>query len=189
MTVDPTAHPTEFAKWPANCAVAEIEIRPTPFPGGARLASRGNMRLFSSFMGVLLVGCLAGTASAQEELLPVDSVRLVISDDAIERGLADAERDAMVQDRPDSLKNGIIIGAVVGAGLAVLAGNYLCEVFDEGTDAPCWGSILQITALGAGIGAAAGAGIDALAARRTPVPLNPNDRSTPRPRGVIRLRF
>jgi hypothetical protein len=146
------------------------------------------MRWISSLVGVLLVGGLAGTATAQE-LQHDNSARLVISDGAIARGLADARRDAVVQDRPDSLKNGIIIGAVIGAGLAALAGNYLCEVFDEGTDSPCWGSILQITALGAGIGAAAGAGIDALATRQTPVALSADRRGLPPSRAVIRVRF
>lgn len=141
-------------------------------------------------MVVLLVVGVAATASAQEPPRgDARTNRLVISDAAISRGLADAERAGVIQTKDDSVKNGIIIGAVIGAGVAVLAGNYLCEVFDEGTDAPCWGSILQIGALGAGIGAAAGWGIDAALARHTPLAASPQGRGQRGSRGLIRLRF
>lgn len=73
----------------------------------------------------------------------------------------------------DSLKNGAIIGAVItGSALAVM-GSYVCIMLREPGDPPCWKSVLPVSAIAAGIGAAAGAGIDALASRPQSVQLAP----------------
>jgi hypothetical protein len=65
----------------------------------------------------------------------------------------------------DSVRNGAVIGAVLG-GLALggFAG-FLCNALHEEGNPPCWKGVLTIAAVGAGIGAAAGAGIDALMSR------------------------
>jgi fermentation-respiration switch protein FrsA (DUF1100 family) len=69
------------------------------------------------------------------------------------------------QGQRDSLKNGTIIGAVIGA-VAMGAGvGALCRALQEPSDPSCWGSGLMGAAIGAGIGALGGLGIDALLAR------------------------
>lgn len=62
----------------------------------------------------------------------------------------------------DSLANGAIIGAFVGAGAAFGFGWTLCNALREPGNPSCWKGSLLIAAVGAGGGALAGAGIDAL---------------------------
>jgi hypothetical protein len=81
-----------------------------------------------------------------------------------------------IQGTRDSLKNGAVIGAVLGGLGAALFGTYLCHAVGEEGDPPCWRGILVIGALGAGAGAAAGAGVDAMLFRSGP-------------RLVVRVRF
>lgn len=67
----------------------------------------------------------------------------------------------------DSLKNGAIIGAVVGAAALGGFGLFLCHALDDtGGDPNCFPGVLAIAAVGAGIGVGAGVGIDALLVRR-----------------------
>jgi hypothetical protein len=70
----------------------------------------------------------------------------------------------------NGVRNGALIGFAAGAGFGVFLSQALCEVPDCGDqlrrDLP---SILLIGALGAGIGAAAGWGVDAAMDRRTVV--------------------
>lgn len=77
---------------------------------------------------------------------------------------------AFAQDAParkrDSLKNGAIIGAVVGAIALGAFGSYICVMLGEEGDPPCVPAVLKIAAVGAGIGAAAGIGVDAMIAPR-----------------------
>jgi hypothetical protein len=98
------------------------------------------------------------------------SGRLIISDRAIAMGMAahppsPTAFPSAVQSR-DSLKNGAIIGAVIGGVVMGAGGSWVCHMLREPGDPPCWKSVLPVAAIFAGIGAAAGAGIDALAARQ-----------------------
>ena len=68
-----------------------------------------------------------------------------------------------MQSSRDSLKNGAIIGAVIGGVAMGAAGTWVCSMLREPGDPPCWKSVLPVAAIFAGIGAAAGAGLDALA--------------------------
>jgi hypothetical protein len=143
--------------------------------------------------GLLVGGGLASPAAAQERSgsgggAPVVK-KLVISDEAIARAFEDDARASVFQDRPDSLKNGIIIGAVIGGAAMGIFVTALCNALHEPGDPPCWQSTLTAGALGAGIGAAAGAGVDALVARQTPLPTRPARGATAAPRGVMRVRF
>jgi hypothetical protein len=63
----------------------------------------------------------------------------------------------------DSLANGALIGALIGGGISAWAGITL----DRDCDGQCgnWGAITRFIALGAGAGALAGMGIDALIRR------------------------
>ena len=73
---------------------------------------------------------------------------------------------ARIQSSRDSVKNGAIIGAVLGAAVLGGGGAWLCHQLKEPGDPPCWKGVLVIGALGAGGGALAGAGVDALFARQ-----------------------
>ena len=99
-------------------------------------------------------------ASAQHNSWSAATPHLVISEKAVIDALS-AEQPAMRGNR-DSVKNGALIGAIIG-GIA-LGGfvGWLCNALQEPSDPSCLLPSLVNTGLGAGIGAAAGAGIDAL---------------------------
>ncbi len=61
----------------------------------------------------------------------------------------------------DTLKNGAIIGAVVGAvGLGAL-GAFICHLYREGGGASCLPDTLRAAAIGSAIGTGAGVAVDA----------------------------
>lgn len=137
------------------------------------------MRLVCWFpIGALL---LTGPSTLAAQDLPVGAFprKLVISERAIAAGLAAAPAPAR-QGQPsadtghDSLKNGTITGAVIGGlATAVFVGT-LCKALQEPSDPSCWPGVLRISALGAGIGAAAGAGIDAMISAQPAARLRPD---------------
>jgi hypothetical protein len=71
------------------------------------------------------------------------------------------------QGRPprDSLKNGTIIGAVVGAVALGTFGAFLCNLEQEAGDPSCLPDVLRVAAVGAAIGAGAGLAVDAALSR------------------------
>lgn len=115
---------------------------------------------------LITVFCLASSpiaASAQHNSATAAPPRLIISDKAVADALA-AGQPAM-RERRDSIKNGAIIGAIVG-GIA-MGGfvGWLCNALKEPGDPSCLGGTLVWTGIGAGAGALGGAGIDALFAK------------------------
>ena len=66
----------------------------------------------------------------------------------------------------DPLNNGAKIGAIIGGVVSGVAIAYLCGTFNDDDNLPCWQPVLLWTAIGAGAGALAGAGVDALFDRR-----------------------
>ena len=146
------------------------------------------MRLMWLALVVLFIGAPAAAQERDAGGAPAVK-KLVISDEAIARAFENEARASVFQDRPDSLKNGIIIGAVVGGAAMGLFVTALCNALHEPGDPPCWQATLTSGALGAGIGAAAGAGIDALAARQTPLPTRSERGVTAGSRGIMRVRF
>jgi hypothetical protein len=64
--------------------------------------------------------------------------------------------------RRDSLKNGALIGAIVGAAALGGFGLFLCHALDDTGDPNCFPGVLGIAALGAGIGVGAGLVVDVL---------------------------
>ena len=146
-------------------------------------------------IGVMcLLLCAAGTSVAAQEIAssfeqlavlvkPGDKITVVdaagretggrigtLSSDALvlmtstgPRHLTEGDVAAITQRRDDSLKNGAIIGAVAGAAYYVTAAALLSGIDD--------GEVIIRTAIAggvlfAGLGAAAGVGIDALISRR-----------------------
>ena len=63
--------------------------------------------------------------------------------------------------RRDSVKNGTIIGAIIGGAAGAVGGWALAQIFEAEGANPVR-PFVTITALGAGIGAGVGAGVDAL---------------------------
>ena len=117
------------------------------------------------FVVVLL---LIGVPVAAEPR-PTDEPRakLIVSEravaDALERTPATtASAATQTQGQRDSLKNGAVIGAIVGAVAMGTGVGLLCKALQEPTDPSCWGSVGVGALYGAGIGVAAGVGLDAL---------------------------
>jgi hypothetical protein len=102
---------------------------------------------------------LAAPASAQG---PIDAPsRSGSLRDSIRAAAASAQAPATNR-RRDSLANGAVIGAVVGGVTLGVIGGVICNLLHEEGNPPCWRGTLAIGAVGAGIGAAAGVGIDAM---------------------------
>jgi hypothetical protein len=115
---------------------------------------------------------MTSAAAAQDRSTPLlSTTKLSISEDAITRGMAAGRREIARQDKRDSIKNGTIIGAVIGAAALGGFGAWICHALHEPSDPPCLPDVLKIAAIGAGIGAAGGAGIDAMLVRNTPRPI------------------
>jgi hypothetical protein len=65
----------------------------------------------------------------------------------------------------DSLKNGAIIGAVVGAAGAGALAALICNLYQEEGGASCLPDTLRVAAIGAAIGIGAGVAVDAALTR------------------------
>ena len=111
------------------------------------------------------------TSSAAQEVVD-DPRRLIISAAAMGGGLT-TEPPAPAPQQRDSILNGTIIGAVIGAAVLGSIGTTFCVLLKEPGEPSCWRSFAQTGALGAVIGAGAGAGIDALRARPQRLLLQP----------------
>lgn len=80
--------------------------------------------------------------------------------------------DASAQSRKrDSLKNGAVIGAVIGAATLGTIGGVFCNLLHEPGTRGCFSDTLRVAAIGAGIGLGAGVAVDAAFARRHGVAL------------------
>lgn len=99
------------------------------------------------------------------KLLRLNPDSLVVLVDGVEHRL-DAVRVKRIEKRGDSLRNGALIGAVVGAAMGLLvAGMSDCPGTDPGGSCP--GSRAAAFLLSTGVYAAIGTGIDALVVGRT----------------------
>ena len=119
------------------------------------------MRICAVFLSVC-VALAPQAAAAQQRESANDRPRLIISDRAIADAIAVGQPSG---NQRDSVANGAIIGAVVGA--AIMGGfvTFLCNALKEPGDPSCWKSSGLAIGIGAGAGALGGAGIDALLAR------------------------
>lgn len=119
---------------------------------------------------LITVFCLVFSpiAAAQHSSSTAAPPRLIISQKAVADALA-AEQPRPRDDR-DSVKNGAIIGAIVGAAIFGGFVTFLCNALQEPSDPSCLGSSLMGIGIGAGAGALGGVGIDALMYRGGPTP-------------------
>jgi hypothetical protein len=113
---------------------------------------------------VVLLVLSPAPALAQQTAAQRPPSRLIISDRAIAMALEKHPPAITIQSR-DSVKNGAILGAVIGAVALAAPGAWICHMLREPGDPPCWKGVVTVGAIGAGIGAAAGAGVDALFVR------------------------
>ena len=67
----------------------------------------------------------------------------------------------------DTLKNGVLIGAVAGAVALGAFGAFFCNLYQEGQS--CWPDTLRLAAIGAAIGTGAGLAVDAALIRHAGV--------------------
>ena len=72
----------------------------------------------------------------------------------------------------DSLKNGAIVGAIVGGAATFAFTMTVCRAFHEPGNPPCLKPVLLLSGAAAGGGALVGAGVDALLSRRPAVRLS-----------------
>ena len=114
-------------------------------------------------------------ASAQHSLSTAAPPRLIISEKAIADALA-AEQPALREKR-DSVKNGALIGAIIGAAIFGGYVTFLCNALQEPSDPSCLGSSLMGIGIGAGAGALGGVAVDAMISRS---PFAPPGRQLPR---------
>jgi hypothetical protein len=114
---------------------------------------------------VLLLAALP--AAAEPRATDEPRAKLVISERAVSEALArtPASFTTQTHGQRDSLKNGAVIGAVVGAAVMATGVGLLCKALQEPTDPTCWGSVGIGALYGGGIGVAAGVGLDALFAK------------------------
>jgi hypothetical protein len=96
---------------------------------------------------------------------PVHAARAHVGAVAVRAG-AIARGQQPTASRRDPLRNGAVIGAIVGAVATFTFGAYLCHAIREEGDRSCLPPALLLAGAGAGAGAAAGAGIDALFGQR-----------------------
>jgi len=111
------------------------------------LVKPGDKVFVSDAQGVVTEGKITGLSSSKLSLKVKSSVR----------ELSESDVSRIRQYRPDSLKNGALIGTGIGAGFALL-GILSCNGDCEGSTGDLVGAGLILTALGTGMGI----GIDAL---------------------------
>jgi hypothetical protein len=113
---------------------------------------------------VVVLLLIAVPASAERGATDEPRAKLIISDRAVSQAMdrTPATAATQTQGQRDSLKNGAIIGAIVGAAVMGTGVGMLCKALQEPTDPSCWGSAGIGALYGAGIGVAAGVGLDAL---------------------------
>ena len=130
---------------------------------GLRLRDR---EVLSMFTALLLAASLATAAPAAPAPAPADRPIARYLSHAVVRAEPAFERNRQPAPAKDSLKNGAVIGAIVG-GIVTGAGiGLLCHAFNDTDEPQCWKAALLWAGIGAGGGAAIGAGVDALFTRR-----------------------
>jgi hypothetical protein len=84
-------------------------------------------------------------------------------------GLVAIAQPALRGSSRDTLKNGAIIGAVVGAVALGAVGALICNLYQAEGDASCLPDTLRVAAIGAAIGTGAGVAVDAALTRNAGV--------------------
>jgi hypothetical protein len=142
-----------------------------------------SQRVVASFVAMLCLVSVSSNALGQTAASSLPSVDpqaapqaqawLLLPDDQRLSFLAEAVtgRAQLPQQRSsrDSLKNGAIIGAAVGAVALGGLGGFFCKLYQEEGGPSCWPDTLRVAAIGAAIGTGAGLVVDAILTRHTGV--------------------
>jgi len=104
-------------------------------------------------------------AETSGKLLHLNPDSIVILVDGAERRF-EAARVTRIQRRGDSLRNGAIIGAVVGVAIGILTAG-ISDCPGDRAGGPCPGSRVALFLVSTGVYSAIGTGIDALIPGRT----------------------
>ena len=118
---------------------------------------------------VVMLLSIAVPARAQEPTghIPDTTPRLIISERAIAAAIEENPPAQPARGR-DSVANGALLGGILAAGVMMGGGAYLCNELREEGDPSCTKSVITVGAISFVIGAAVGAGVDALFSRSTP---------------------
>ena len=128
----------------------------------------------ATFILIVFFALLPASAAAQERVrLILPTARQLARALATEAIPASARLAQAQSVRNDSLKNGALIGLIIGAA-SLGAFSWFLTRTDEACG--CEGDILKGAALGAGIGAGIGVGVDALFDRRSLPTVHPGVR-------------
>lgn len=112
------------------------------------------------------------TNESQRAMAAPHGLQSIFKFDGVPAGIRDSlHRPQPAQDAPrrDSLTNGLIIGAVVGAAAFGGFGAILCKAYQEPQGPSCVSDTLRFVAIGAAIGAGGGLAIDAALTRQSGV--------------------
>jgi hypothetical protein len=120
----------------------------------------------SKLLVVIWVVLMPAAAAAQDVSWRFKAVPLTAHLEPPRGALRIFQPVAPAAGKRDSLKNGAVIGALVGAAALGGFGLYLCHALDDTGDPDCFPTVLGIAAIGAGIGLSAGVAIDVLLARQ-----------------------
>jgi hypothetical protein len=113
----------------------------------------------AAFLLMCFIGLPAGAAAEPSPFAPRALARAVL-DSAPAPPVSPPQPGSA-----DSLANGALIGAIIGAAAIGVTGGVICKVLQEPGQRSCWVDGLGAAALGAAIGAVAGLTVDASVSR------------------------
>ena len=147
-----------------NWRLAFLIAALSPSVASAQEAASNWPGLASSQLSTVYVRDDSG-AETSGKLLHLNSDSIVILVDGAERRF-EAARVTRIQRRGDSLRNGAIIGAVVGVAMGILSAG-ISDCPRDRVGGPCPGSRVALFLVSTGVYSAIGTGIDALIPGRT----------------------
>ncbi len=159
-----------------NLTVAAVVIL-LLWVGGTRVEAQGVASSFDQLSVLVKPGDkitvvdLAGR-EAEGRIGMLSRDRLTLVTPAGPRELGEVDVVQIRQRRGDSLQNGAVIGAAAGAGYGLAMLTFLASTSDGGGPIPA--GVVTGMVVFTGIGAAVGAGIDALITRRQVIYRNPS---------------
>ena len=157
-----------------NWRIALLIAALSPGVASAQEAASNWPGLASSQLSTIYVRDDTG-AETSGKLLHLNPDSIVILVDGAERRF-EAARVTRIQRRGDSLRNGAIIGAVVGVAFGILTAG-ISDCPGDRAGGPCPGSRVALFLVSTGFYSAVGTGIDALIPGRTTL----YEASKPRP--------
>lgn len=133
------------------------------------------MQRIATTLLIVFLALLPASAAAEERVGSILSTARQLARELDTEAMPASARWSQAQAvRNDSLKNGALIGVIIGAASLGTFAAIFANVTDEACG--CVAGILRFAALGGGIGAGIGVGVDALLDRRSPATVRPGVR-------------